>query len=56
MKYLKMFEEYRGDFTNKYHLDDFYFTVTNGGATEGVEVGEVTLKFDKDGEEIYCEF
>lgn len=56
MKYLKIFEEYREGFTNKYHLDDFYFTVSNGGATEGVEIGEVTLKFDKDGEEIYCEF
>lgn len=56
MKYLKIFEEYKEDFNNKYHLDDFYFTVSNGGPTEGVEVGEVTLKFDKDGEEIYCEF
>lgn len=56
MKHIKLFEEYRSEFTNKYHLDDFYFTINNGGPLEGTEVGEVTLKFNKDGEEIYCEF
>jgi len=56
MKYLKLFEEYRGDFNNEYHLDDFYFKVSNGGPLEGTEIGDITVNFDKDGEEIICEF
>lgn len=56
MKYLKLFEEYRGDFNQEYHLDDFYFKVSNGGPSEGTEIGDITVNFDKDGEEIICEF
>lgn len=55
MKHLKLFEEY-GDFNNEYHLDDFYFKVVNGGPIEGTEIGDITVNFDKDGEEIICEF
>lgn len=55
MKHLKLFEEY-ADFNNKYHLDDFYFKVENGGPIEGTEIGDITVNFDKDGEEIICEF
>lgn len=56
MRYLKLFEEYRGDFNNEYHLDDFYFKVSNGGPSEGTEIGDITVNFDKDGEEVICEF
>ena len=56
MRYLKLFEEYRGDFNNEYHLDDFYFKVSNGGPSEGTEIGDITINFDKDGEEVICEF
>jgi hypothetical protein len=56
MKHLKLFEEYRGDFNNEYHLNDFYFKVDNGGPSEGTEIGDITVNFDKDGEEVYCEF
>lgn len=50
MKHLKLFEEYR-DFNQEYHLDDFYFKVSNGGPIEGTEIGDITVHFDKDGEE-----
>lgn len=64
MKYLKVFEEFgyfgkQREFTNKYHLDDFYFKVTNGGPSDiagGTEIGDVTMKFIKDDEEVYIEF
>ena len=51
MRHLKLFEEYRGDFNNKYQLNDFYFKVSNGGPIEGTEIGDITVHFDKDGEE-----
>lgn len=56
MKHLKLFEEYGGDFNQEYHLDDFYFKVSNGGPSEGTEIGDITVNFDKDGEEVICEF
>jgi len=59
MKYLKLFEEYRGDFKNEYHLDDFYFKVENGGPSQnagGTEIGDITLKFMKDDEEVFIDF
>jgi hypothetical protein len=56
MKYLKLFEEYRGNFNQEYHLDDFYFKVSNGGPSEGTEIGDITVNFDKEGEEVICEF
>jgi hypothetical protein len=56
MKYLKLFEEYRGDFNQEYHLDDFYFKVSNGGPSEGTEIGDISVNFDKEGEEVICEF
>jgi hypothetical protein len=59
MKYLKLFEEYRGDFKNEYHLDDFYFKVENGGPSQnagGTEIGDITFKFLKDGEEVFIDF
>jgi len=55
MRYLKLFEEYR-EFNQEYHLDDFYFKVSNGGPSEGTEIGDITVNFDKDGEEVICEF
>ena len=55
MRYLKLFEEYR-EFNQEYHLDDFYFKVSNGGPSEGAEIGDITVNFDKDGEEVICEF
>jgi hypothetical protein len=59
MKYLKLFEEYRGDFNNEYHLDDFYFKVENGGPSQnagGTEIGDITLKFMKDDKEVFIDF
>jgi len=56
MKHLKLFEEYGSEFNKEYHVGDFYFKVTNGGPSEGTEIGDITVNFDKDGEEIYCEF
>jgi hypothetical protein len=66
MKHLKLFEEFglmypspKGEFNNKYHLDDFYFKVDNGGPSEtagGTEIGDITLKFMKDDEEVFIEF
>lgn len=56
MKYLKLFEEYRGNFNQEYHLDDFYFKVSNGGPSEGTEIGDISVNFDKEGEEVICEF
>jgi hypothetical protein len=59
MRYLKLFEEYRGDFNNEYHLDNFYFKVGNGGPSQnagGTEIGDITLKFMKDDEEVFIDF
>jgi hypothetical protein len=59
MKHLKLFEEYRGDFNNEYHLDDFYFKVENGGPSQnagGTEIGDITLKFIKGEEEVFIDF
>lgn len=67
MKYLKLFEEFglmyqppkRSGFNNEYHLDDFYFKVENGGPSQiagGTEIGDITLKFIKDDEEVFIEF
>jgi hypothetical protein len=58
MEYLKLFEEF-GEFNKEYHLDDFYFKVENGGPSQiagGTEIGDITLKFIKDGEEVYIDF
>ena len=41
----------------KYYLkDDFYFEITNGGASTGTEYGYVTIIFEKDGKEYELQF
>lgn len=59
MEYLKLFEEFGNDFNKEYHLDDFYFTIENGGPSQitgGTEIGDITLKFIKDEEEVFIDF
>jgi hypothetical protein len=67
MRYLKLFEEFglmyqppkRREFNNEYHLNDFYFKVENGGPSQnagGTEIGDITLKFMKDDEEVFIDF
>jgi hypothetical protein len=64
MKHLKLYEEFglmypsrpHNEFNQEYHVGDFYFKVNNGGGSEGTEIGDITLNFNKDGEEVFCEF